>query len=522
MDHTTIEHQIERRRKRRRGIIALLSALAAAHARRGLVLARPVHRRRHVDLVVHGRVDRHRLEPTVVAAVTGMMPGDVGRPTDLIVTNLGTAHAPLRDDDDGDERARQRSSRVEVRGVDVDTVGCGSFDGARHRRPGTTLNGAAFGNPAQGADAGDRVLAGGANEMLCFRVERSRSSRARHAPGRDVPGHVHVRRRADRSTTRNPLVGCTGPGPPSAGRGRTRIADQALPASADRPADEEEQRHEDPREGHRVRAAVPRRRPHRPDPRRRCSASSSARSSRSPAARRSSSAAGRWSRRSRSARRSSSRPVAPADLARRRRRLAPGRRRPTRSSPTASSRSSTGPTAAGSRRRATRTTKPDPTPGPASAIEGRVQLVDPARRLPDRAALDPDRRAVPHRPRRDAARRRSGCSSRSSSTRSTAAGSRVARSIPTPGLGEPISPPGQPPALARWPPTAASARCRLTDRRADRAVARDPRAARSVAGRRAGARRRPRRTDGRPMRRRRPRSRDRRRPPRPAPRRPRR
>ena len=62
---------------------------------------------------------------------------------------------------------------------------------------------------------------------------------------------------------------------------------------------------------------------------------------------------------------------------RRRRRLAPRRQGPTRSSPTGSSRSSTGPTAAGSGRRATRTPNPDPTPVPASDIEGRVQLAIP-------------------------------------------------------------------------------------------------------------------------------------------------
>ncbi len=34
----------------------------------------------------------------------------------------------------------------------------------------TTLNGAAIGNPAQGPQAGDRVLNGVSNEVLCFRV----------------------------------------------------------------------------------------------------------------------------------------------------------------------------------------------------------------------------------------------------------------------------------------------------------------------------------------------------------------
>ena len=90
MDHTNIEHQIERRRKRRRGIIALLSALAALTLGAGSFSLAQFTSTRHVDLVVLGRHDRHRLEPAVVAAVTGMMPGDTVADASSIA-NLGNA-----------------------------------------------------------------------------------------------------------------------------------------------------------------------------------------------------------------------------------------------------------------------------------------------------------------------------------------------------------------------------------------------------------------------------------------------
>jgi len=46
--------------------------------------------------------------------------------------------------------------------------GCGTFDGAVLYTG--ALSAAAFGDPAQGAQAGDRVLAAGADEVLCFRI----------------------------------------------------------------------------------------------------------------------------------------------------------------------------------------------------------------------------------------------------------------------------------------------------------------------------------------------------------------
>ena len=52
---------------------------------------------------------------------------------------------------------------------------CSAEDGAILYGPGP-LSGAAFGDPAQGAQAGDRVLAPGASEQLCIKVELPLSS----------------------------------------------------------------------------------------------------------------------------------------------------------------------------------------------------------------------------------------------------------------------------------------------------------------------------------------------------------
>jgi hypothetical protein len=53
----------------------------------------------------------------------------------------------------------------------VKTLGtdCATFDGTSVLAA-TTLNGALIGSSAQGAQAGDRILNGATNEVLCFRV----------------------------------------------------------------------------------------------------------------------------------------------------------------------------------------------------------------------------------------------------------------------------------------------------------------------------------------------------------------
>jgi hypothetical protein len=168
MNHMAIEHQIERRRKRRRGSIALLSALAALTLGAGsFSLAQFTDQDTSTWSFTAGSIDIVT-EATVGANVTGIMPGDVVT-EDLLVTNAGvedfryamtsTATTALGDELD-----------LEVKSEDGDG-GCDDFDGADARTPVSgTLDGYAFGDATQGQDTGDRFLAGGDSEVLCFRV----------------------------------------------------------------------------------------------------------------------------------------------------------------------------------------------------------------------------------------------------------------------------------------------------------------------------------------------------------------
>ncbi len=102
--------------------------------------------------------------PTVAFTVANMMPGDDATAA-LTIANAGT----------GNLRYAMAATATNVLGstltLTVKALGtsCATFDGATILAA-TALNGAAIGNPAQGADAGDRVLAAATNEVLCFRV----------------------------------------------------------------------------------------------------------------------------------------------------------------------------------------------------------------------------------------------------------------------------------------------------------------------------------------------------------------
>ena len=102
--------------------------------------------------------------PTVAFTVSNMLPGDSDTQP-LTITNNGFS------------QFRYAMSTVATNAfgsalqLTVKTVGagCGTFNGATVLAT-TTLNGAAIGDPAQGADLGDRILDAGTNEVLCFRV----------------------------------------------------------------------------------------------------------------------------------------------------------------------------------------------------------------------------------------------------------------------------------------------------------------------------------------------------------------
>jgi Camelysin metallo-endopeptidase len=167
MDQLVIERRIERRRKRRRGIVALLGALSALTIGAGSVsLALFTDSDSSTWAFTTGTIDIES-NPAVLTAITAMMPGDVAADS-LTISNAGTADfryamSTVATNALGDELD------LAVRAEDVDG-GCDDFDGAAVVAAGTTLDGAGFGSAAQGAQAGDRVLTGGSSEVLCFQV----------------------------------------------------------------------------------------------------------------------------------------------------------------------------------------------------------------------------------------------------------------------------------------------------------------------------------------------------------------
>jgi predicted ribosomally synthesized peptide with SipW-like signal peptide len=123
-----------------------------------------------------GTVDLTATPASAVVTLGNMAPGDQTT-NSLVVTNsgtLGARYAITSVATNADSKALKDQLQLQVKTVDVTTpaIPCDNFDG-------TTLysgdldaaaGGLVVGNPAQGAQAGDRVLASGVSETLCFRV----------------------------------------------------------------------------------------------------------------------------------------------------------------------------------------------------------------------------------------------------------------------------------------------------------------------------------------------------------------
>jgi hypothetical protein len=166
VDQLIVDRTIRRRRARRRGIVALLGAVSLLTIGAGSIsLAQFTDSSTATWAFTTGTIDIST-SPAVLTAVNSMMPGDSSTQA-LTVTNGGS----------GDFRYAISVAATNVLGTALQLTiktqdgggGCALFNGTSVLAA-TTLNGAAVGNPAQGANAGDRTLAGGANEVLCFRV----------------------------------------------------------------------------------------------------------------------------------------------------------------------------------------------------------------------------------------------------------------------------------------------------------------------------------------------------------------
>jgi hypothetical protein len=169
MDTQLIDHQVERRRKRRRGIVALLGAISILTIGAGSIsLAQFTDSASSTWAFTTGTIDVSS-SPTVLTAVTNMLPGDNATQA-VTIANGGT----------GDLRYALSTAATGALGTQLQLTvktqdgggGCAAFTGTSVLAA-TTLNGAAIGNGAQGIDPGDRNLAAGASEVLCFRVSLS-------------------------------------------------------------------------------------------------------------------------------------------------------------------------------------------------------------------------------------------------------------------------------------------------------------------------------------------------------------
>ena len=102
------------------------------------------------------------MSPTTVFTPGVVMPGDSGQQT-VTVANTGTgalryAMSSVATNTDDKGLASQLT-------LTIDAGACGSPPASIYSG---TLQGAGFGSSAQGADVGDRSVAAGASEQLCF------------------------------------------------------------------------------------------------------------------------------------------------------------------------------------------------------------------------------------------------------------------------------------------------------------------------------------------------------------------
>ena len=108
------------------------------------------------------------LNPTTALLTSAnMMPGDT-LAASLVVSNTGTGqlrYAVTSASTNADAKNLMNQLTLTVKTLGTS---CAVFDGTSLYSG--ALSAAAFGNPAQGAQAGDRVLNGAANETLCFQA----------------------------------------------------------------------------------------------------------------------------------------------------------------------------------------------------------------------------------------------------------------------------------------------------------------------------------------------------------------
>jgi spore coat-associated protein N len=172
MDSQQTDHQIERRRKRRRGIVALLGAVSILTIGAGsMSLAQFTDSASSTWSFATGTVDITE-SPAVLTSVTNMVPGDTATQA-VTITNAGTASLRYAM---STVATNPLGAQLQLTVKNQDAGGgCAAFTGTSVLAA-TALNGAAIGSNAQGSNPGDRTLAAGATEVLCFRVSLALST----------------------------------------------------------------------------------------------------------------------------------------------------------------------------------------------------------------------------------------------------------------------------------------------------------------------------------------------------------
>ena len=166
-----------RTRRRRRFLALLIGSLAVVSLGAGqLSLALFTDQETVAGTFSSGSVILDDVKIDALTLTTaGMVPGDTVT-DDVVVENDGSVqlrYALSTSSTNPDAKALRDVLTLTVKTIDVTTpvTPCNDFDGTSVLAA-TVLGaiGASFGNPAAGAQAGDRTLAAAANETLCFRV----------------------------------------------------------------------------------------------------------------------------------------------------------------------------------------------------------------------------------------------------------------------------------------------------------------------------------------------------------------
>jgi hypothetical protein len=162
VDKLSIDRTTSRRRSRRRALVAMLLASSLATVGAGAMsLAVFTDSKASSGSWTAGTVILG-VAPATAFTAAGILPGDTGSQT-IAVSNTGTG--ALR------YAMTSSSTNTDTKGLAAQmtlTIKLGTCAAPTTTVYTGALSAAALGNPAQGADAGDRAVAAGATDNLCF------------------------------------------------------------------------------------------------------------------------------------------------------------------------------------------------------------------------------------------------------------------------------------------------------------------------------------------------------------------